>query len=310
MNKQLELLRQVRLALNNNQFHDAIDALEQVVKLADENGDIGAKGRHLGNLALLYYRLDRPKKALSAFKEALICAQQVNDRFTESGLLGNIGNILREMRHYKDALQYLDAALQIAEAENNTRGRGIWLSNIGLVYDDLKQPQEAIRYHLEAVEVARELNDQRGLSSRLSNLGNSYVSIGDLQAAIPYFEEMVSILRAIGETNELALRLGILGNLYSEWGRSLENPHEAYRAFQHALDFYIETLKIARELNDVVTHAQVMRSIAHVLMFMGHAPQAVEYYQTAAELFQALGMQQEYEQTRHDLKLAEKTISD
>ncbi|NJL94543.1 MAG: hypothetical protein HC915_12885 [Anaerolineae bacterium] len=52
-NETLELLRQVRLALQGNRYEDAITYLKQTVDLAHKAGDLGAEGRHLGNLALI-----------------------------------------------------------------------------------------------------------------------------------------------------------------------------------------------------------------------------------------------------------------
>ena len=97
MDKQIELLKAVREALQKNDFDGAIDNLEQVVAIARKSGDSGAVGRHLGNLALTYYRIGNPSKALHHFEEALKEARNNKDRMTENGLLGNMGYILREV---------------------------------------------------------------------------------------------------------------------------------------------------------------------------------------------------------------------
>jgi len=303
-NQQTELLRQVRLALQNRDYQGAIKHLEQTVKIAHDAGDVGAEGRHLGNLALIYYRLNQPERSLEYFEKALASAREEGDQATENGLLGNMGNILREVQRYEDAVSYLNQALVIAQEIGDVRGRGIWLGNLGLVYDDLKQPGKAIDYHQKAVEIARRLQDQRGLASRLTNLGNSYVANKDFLNAITQFEEVVEIQRTLGDQREVAVRLGIIGNLYNELGRAANSDsNESRRYFSNALDFYGKTLEIARELDDVISEGQLLRSIGNVLGSLGRFEQSMEYLQAAHQMFDVLGLDEQRDVTQRNINL-------
>jgi len=120
--EQIRLLRDVRLALQKDDYPTAIASLEKAAQIAGESGDIGMEGRHLGNLALLYYRLKQPHKALEYFEQALALARKDEDRTTEGGLLGNVGNILREMGRHEEAYEYLSQALIIADEIDDRRG--------------------------------------------------------------------------------------------------------------------------------------------------------------------------------------------
>lgn len=295
--EQTRLLREVRLALQENNYPRAITALEQIIALARERGDIGAEGRHLGNLALTYYRLGDVEKALMYFQSALDCARKDEDRFTEDGLLGNMGNIYREVRRYPEAIDCLNNALLIAQEIGDTRGRGIWLSNLGLVYDDLRQPERAAEYHAQAVEIARSLRDQTNLASRLANLGNSYIMQGKYGQAIVPFREAVTLFELSGKPQELALRLGVLGNIHAHIGRSLLPDAAAHEHFQQALDYYQRTMELARELNDHVSEAELLRSIAGVLWGMGQRDDARNFMGVAQQLFSALGLQEQAQET-------------
>lgn len=301
--QQTELLRQVRLALRGEDHRMAIASLEQLVKLTRQSGDVGAEGRHLGNLALIYYRLGQKEKALEYFEQALDRARKDEDHATENGLLGNMGNILRELGRYDEAIDYINRALALAHESGDVRGRGIWLSNLGLVYDDLKKPDEAIKHHAQAVEIARELQDQRGLAARLSNLGNGYVSLQDYPAALAHFEEAVSIIRKMGDQRELALRLGIMGNLHNEMARSAADVTERNQHFATALDLYTETLQIARDLGDLGSEAQLLRSVGSILAYIRQYEQAEEYYRAAIQLFAAVGSHQEMEITQQLIEI-------
>lgn len=296
--RQTELLRAVRLALQQDDYPKAIASLKEAITLSKKSGDLGAAGRHMGNLALLYYRLKQPDKALQYFQEALDNARANGDRATEDGLLGNMGNILRELGRYDESITYLNQALLIAQEIGDVRGRGIWLGNLGLVYDDLKQHDKAIELHQESIRVARELNDQRGLTSRLSNLGNSYVSIGQYDKAIKIFEEAVSLHEQLGDEQGLALRLGIIGNIHAEMGRQKMPDISAGEHLQQALGYYGQTLNIARKLGDQASEGELLRSMGNVLALLGQYDSSLQYFNTAYKLFKKMGFSQQAEQAR------------
>lgn len=302
--EQTRLLREVRLALQNNDFPVAIHSLHQAIKLAHENGDRGMEGRHLGNLALIYYRLGRPEEALHHFELALDCAREEGDRLTEDGLLGNMGNIMRELRRYDDAKRYLNQALLIAQEIGDVRGRGIWLGNLGLVYDDMNQPQQALTLHQQSVDIARELYDMRGLAARLGNLGNSRISLGEFDRALEHFKESVALFEQLGDRKGLALRLGVIGNVYTEMGRRLLPDPAAKEHFYTALQYYQQTLALAQELEDRPGEAEVLHIIGSVLGELGHYQHAVSYLGTAYDMFRAMGLMEQALQTRQNLDLA------
>src|SRR5690349_16377341 len=109
-----QALQQVRQALQNEDYEQAISGLLQSTELERAMNDPAAEGRHLGNLALIYYRTKLPDLALECFDRALTLARTDNDRLTEDGILGNMGNILRELGRHGEAVDYLNQALLIA----------------------------------------------------------------------------------------------------------------------------------------------------------------------------------------------------
>jgi tetratricopeptide (TPR) repeat protein len=291
------LLRDVRLALQAEDFPTAISNLQQVIVLAQQRGDNEAKGRHLGNLALIYYRQGDRGQALASFEQALECARQEKDRLTEEGLLGNMGNILREMGRFEEAHRVLSEALIIAEELEDTRGRGIWLGNLGLVYDDVRQPQRASQFHAAAVDIARELQDRTNLISRLVNMGNSCIAHGDYATALPAFKEVVELTESTGRPQETALRLGILGNLSSALGKQALPDASAFPYFQEALTYYQRTLELTHQLQDYNSEAEVLRSIAAVFIAVNQRDEAARYLEAAHNIFAAIGMADKAQET-------------
>jgi tetratricopeptide (TPR) repeat protein len=305
MADQAQLLRQTRLALQENNFKEAIRCLKQAAQLARDAGDASSEGRHLGNLALIYYRTQQPEKALGAFQKALASARTDSDRLTEDGILGNMGNILREIGRYDDAIAHLNQALLIAQEIGDVRGRGIWLSNLGLVYDDLQQPGKAVDFHREAVNVARLIHDQRGLASRLANLGNSYIVMANTTEALKCYHETVAVYKTLGDLAEAALRQGIIGNIYSDLGRNSPSNEEATICYGLAADAYRETLTLAQELNDYAAQAELLSSLGNVFGNMGNYEQALVNFRDAHRLFTRLGLRDRLPHLEHNINLAE-----
>lgn len=303
---QVALMRQVRMALQNENFKDAIEGLKQAVALAQAAGDRAAEGRHLGNLALIYYRAKHPDHALHYFELALIIARAENDRLTEDGILGNMGNILREVGRHEEAVEFLNQALLISQEIGDVRGRGIWLSNLGIVFNEVGRHQEAIDVHKESVAVARTMHDQRGLVTRLSNLGNSYMSANQSSEALKCFHEVVAVYKALGDKQEAALRMGIIGNIYSDLGRAAPSEFEARFYYDLARDAYLDTLMQAQQLGDRVGEGDLLVSLGNVYGNMGDYNQAINHFTAAYQVFEGLGLNERLPFLQESLQLADK----
>ena len=77
-----QLLRQVRLAMKQENYAQAIDYLKQAANLARREGDNAAEGRHLGSIAVIYNRLGRPEQAFRYFDKALTIAPTIQTHTT------------------------------------------------------------------------------------------------------------------------------------------------------------------------------------------------------------------------------------
>lgn len=299
------LLRQVRLALQNEDYPLAIQGLEEIVVIARARGDIGSEARHLGNLALTYHRHGQPEKSLETFVTALECARRDDDTFTQSGLLGNMGNILRELGRLEEADKRLKEALSLSEKLDDRRGRGIWLSNLGLVYDDLKDYPGAIRYHREAVNLARELFDQPGLAARLANLGSSQAMARMLQDAIASLEEAAALYDQLGRTHDLMIQLVFLADLHAHLAQQTNDPAQRGDYLIASLGHYDRALKLARSLEDTAVQAELLHRIANVMLIAEKHEDAHEYLQKAQTMFDSLGMKQ---WSKHNRQMLERLV--
>ena len=285
-----ELLRAARVAMQQNDFLSAVDALESLVAHAERTGDIDAETRHRGSLALLYNRLGLSDDALTQLHQALELAQTIGNRTTESALRGNLGHILRETGDPQAAIDQLQQALAIAAEAGDQRGRGNWLSSLGLVYDDLDNTDTAADYHAQSVEIARQLHDQRGLAERLGNLSSTLMSSGQILQALHHLEEAVTLYRDLGDTVTLVIWLNVLGNVYAELGDVATGSTRTQSYLVQALSHYREARKLARTHADAITEAAILRSMGDAYAGLNSTADAIACYQESARLYEHEGM--------------------
>ncbi len=304
MNDVLQLQHRLRIALQTENYPEAIECLQQAAALAHAEGDLSGAGRHIGNLALIYYRLKQPDEALTAFDQALALVRTVGDRILEDGLLGNMGNVLRESGQYDQAILYLNQALLIAQEIGDVRGRGIWLSNLGLVYDDLGQPATAVDYHREAVQVARQLQDQRGLALRLNKLGQSYRAAGQYPAALTQLAESLTIYGDLGETAEILETLLALAYSHQQCSQSIPQPAEAQSHSRRAYDYFSQVLVYLRQGPPDPLQAEVLANLGTEAGNLGNYEQAIRWYTAAGQLYNRLGLTEHLPHIQASLELA------
>ena len=304
MNDVLQLQHRLRVALQSENYPEAIECLQQAATLAHAEGDLSGAGRHIGNLALIYYRLKRPDEALAAFEQALTLVRAAGDRILEDGLLGNMGNVLRESGQYTQAVHYLNQALLIAQEIGDVRGRGIWLSNLGLVYDDLGQPATAIDYHHEAVQVARQLQDQRGLALRLNKLGQSQRAAGQYPAALTHLEESLGLYQALGESGEMLAILLELAHIHQECAQLNTQPDTAQHHSRQAYRYFSQALPYARQSPASPLEAELLANLGTEAGNLGDYDQAIRWFTAAGQLFSRLGLKEHLPHIQASLDLA------
>jgi tetratricopeptide (TPR) repeat protein len=285
MTDAIQLLRQLRVALQHDDHEAAITFLQKAAALARSSGDKAAEGRHLGNLALIYNRLGRPDEALGYFEQALALVRADGDRMTEDGLLGNMGNILRELKRYDEAKSYLNDALRIAAEIGDVRGRGIWLSNLGLVYDDLKQPERAIEYHSQSIGVARQLHDQRGLAARLRKLSDSFLAAGNPAEALKCLGEALTIYTELGDQQEMLTGLVAGANIHAALATAARSPTESRLFYQNAFEYDRHALALARAQANQHAEAELLARSGEALFHLGDLAGAREHLQAAHTLY-------------------------
>jgi tetratricopeptide (TPR) repeat protein len=109
---------------SGNQFPEALQYLQEAVKIYRELGYAQGESKALGNLGNVYYSGGDYLKAIEYFQQRLAIAQQLQDRRSEGQTLGHLGNAYRHLEDYAKALEYQQQSL-IVSREIKDRRTGI-----------------------------------------------------------------------------------------------------------------------------------------------------------------------------------------
>ena len=178
-----ELQEAATLALNKEDFPNAIEAYSRLVKLKplDEEAHF--------SLAFCYARTREVDKAIAHYEQCI----QLLPEYSEAH--NNLGNLLMSLKNYEGAERHLRMALKIEPeswSANNNMGKLLALQS--------KYP-EAISHFKEAVR----LND-KNLEARF-NMGVSYGQIGMLDEAEKALVELLQINPTMELAQQVLLKL-------------------------------------------------------------------------------------------------------
>ena len=239
----------------------------------------------------VHYHDREYQEALRHFQAALASYWQFGDRLGESQALGEIGNVYSAIGDNSQALDYYQRSLAIIRVLGDRRLEVIGLGNIGSVYHSLGDSPRALDYYQQALAISLRTNDIEGKASSLNSIGSIYHERDDYTQALDYFQETLAIVRnAYNEVNfndviylvniDLieAVCLSNIGDVYA----SLED-------YPQALDYYQQSLAIARDKVYPDLEASNLVNIGNVYHSLGNYPQALDYYQQSLEITRDIG---------------------
>ncbi len=173
--------------------------LEAALASARQLKNRNAKGRHLGNLGIVYYHLGEPRKAIELYELILKMHREIGDLRGEGTDLGNLGLAYSHMGEPRKAIEFCEQALNISREIGDQRGEQNSLGNLGIAYSCLGEPRKAIEFYEQALAISRATGDQRGEQNSLGNLGLAYSHLGEPRKAVELYEQSLVISREIGD---------------------------------------------------------------------------------------------------------------
>ncbi|MBW8051208.1 MAG: tetratricopeptide repeat protein [Cytophagales bacterium] len=249
-----------------------------------------AKADALNNIGYIHVLQGNPDKALEYYLQGLEIQKEINDKQGIAYSLSNIGVIYYNQGNPDKALENFLQSLETRKEINDKEGIAQSLNNIGFIYNNQGNPDKALEYYLQSLEIKKEINDKQGIAYSLNNIGAIYNNQGNPDKALEYFLQGLEIQKEINDKQGIATSLNNIGNIYYDQG----NPDKVYPVerdslFNRALEYYLQSLEIGKEINDKQRIAYVLNSIGRVYLERKDYTAATDYCTRSLFIAEELG---------------------
>jgi predicted ATPase/DNA-binding winged helix-turn-helix (wHTH) protein/Tfp pilus assembly protein PilF len=213
------------------------------------------------------------EEALANAREALMIAQELDDRSLQCNALNRLGAVLgRAGRPTAAKASYTDA-LRLASETGDRRMQGVLFGNLGIVNQDLGELEEARSLYEQSLAIALELGDRQGESAERGNLADVKLEQGAVEEARVQYEAAMTIGRFLGHArSEYASRHG-LGNVFLAKG-----DHGA------AGEQYRLAAELAHEAGDRRVEGRMLSKLGLSLARLAEHAEAQDRFTTAEAL--------------------------
>ncbi len=218
---------------------------------------------------------DADGSEIPLYRESLMLARQVGDRWGEAyalrGLMVNSTNIT----DMEQAGAYLQASLSLFRTLQDDWGIGLALFSLGWIAMTRDKIEEGAARWEESLHLFRQCGDRWGISVALGALGYMARLQGHYPLAADLIHESLAIFRELGDKAGISYSLIRLGNL--AWRRG---------DYAEAMALLQESLNIQRERNNQEGIIAALQSQALVAGFQGKFQQATTLLGESALLAQ------------------------
>lgn len=209
--------------------------------------------RALNSIGICQKELNKYADALESFINAIKYASEANDNKSLADAYLNLGNIYNDQGNFNKAYDYYLKALKIDEKVKNIEGQAGDLTNIGILFAKQADYKKGLSYFFKALEISKEIGKKRLIRLNLSNIGLSYASLKEFDKARDYYKQSFKIAEAMNNKAGMASVLSNLGGTYSDEVEEIDKTknNEAYvKNLETALDYYLQSIKINKDLGD------------------------------------------------------------
>jgi tetratricopeptide (TPR) repeat protein len=245
---------------------------------ARASGDLGARGRALGNSGMAYWLVGRYDEALKQMTEALRIFTDLGDQALESSALGMLGAIGEAMSRYDDAADYYRQSLRLARLLGDRTNEANALDNIGNVEERRGNYPAALDRHRQALDIYVDLGDRDREGIALVNFGGVYRRLGRHQEALDRYTAAAALFGDIGDRPSAANAI-----------TGIADATAALGAPAAALPLLHEALAICAEVGDPPQRAVTLTTLAAVLTAAGRLTEAAEAAAAALEIARDTG---------------------
>jgi CHAT domain-containing protein/tetratricopeptide (TPR) repeat protein len=267
-------------AFQQSQYSEAIDKLQQALKIYQEIGNRSEQAAILNLLGMTYESSFYYQKMGESYQKALILAQESRNHQEEGIALNGVGDIYFYKSEYRKALEFFQKALNSCTDSSSLKCKALSLRNTGNIYTALGNPQKGLEYNNQALSLYKDQlkGDRRGEAITLNNIGAVYDALGEKQKALSFYNQALPLWKAVGDRRGEAYTLNNIGFVYDALGEK-----------QKALSYFNQALPLRRAVGDRRGEAYTLTGIGAVYNALGEKQKALSFYNQALPLRRAVG---------------------
>ncbi len=275
--------RALQFAINTRRYLDKrrevrqLDWLEMGLTLSRKLAQPHEEAHFLDILGQVHSSLGDKNKALSYLEQALKFWRSQSDQDGEANTLNNIGRIYADLGENAQAVGYFEQALPLSRAVGDRNGEAATLDAIGWVYADWGDETHALEFYEQALPLWQAVEDHDGEANTLNNIGRVYADRGKHKKALEYYNQALELYRSVGNQGGEANTRNNIGLSYSAQDGQMQ-----------MMAYYEQKLPLLRTEEGVEHFEQTLTFSGKVTRLNEKSP-ALEYYNQALELYQAVG---------------------
>ena len=271
------LLQQGITQHKNGQFREALQSVQQALKIYQNLKDTGGVANSLITLGDTYFTLGEYRRAIGFYQQSLDFMQATRNRQGEVEVLTSLSHAYFYLGQEQDAKKFEQQAQAVRREMGNPRREAAFLSNIALAHESQGQYQQAIEFYQQQLQIAQDIGDRTSEVDSLNSLAQAYQSHGQYQEAIELLDQQLEMAQKTGDSANIANYLKKLATVYDSLGQS-----------EQAIELYQQQLEVARNTGESVAgrdralptlEASSLKQLAAAYESQGEYAKAIELYQ-------------------------------
>jgi signal transduction histidine kinase len=244
--ERMEILHKLSNEHMDNSVEDAIKYANELLQLADKEGNLKYKDLACSFLGELYFYIDEIDKSIKYFEKFLETNIEQKDSDGIATAYNNLGIVYRYIEKYEESINSYLKSLKLKEELNDTVGLCNTLNNIGVLYFFLNDYNRALEYYNRSYKIEKSLNNKSGIATSLLNIGEVYSNLNKSDRALAYFLQSIEISKEINDNHTLEVNYNCLYEMYK---KKVD--------FQKALYYYELFTELHKERLDQETHKEI-----------------------------------------------------
>ncbi len=190
-----------------NHYKTSEKLYRRAIHQAEIVGDYSLKADILTDLAYIYIVWSDKNQALQKLDEALKLSDSIGYIKGKARASLALGNIYHGLEKHQQSLTYYRKTLQAAKQINNLQGMGIAYGNIGMSYLELHQDSLAISNLKQSIKYSHDAGSYLSESNAYMDLGIIFARQGKGKLALNYADKGISLTEKFGSKEDISQAL-------------------------------------------------------------------------------------------------------